>query len=97
VSGGSISSLRRRLERERERADRTDQELEAAIRERIRTGPRGTASAIARELGWDRRRLNEWLKVRADRDSRSALTGREVRSTRGDDANRRTEPNGGTE
>lgn len=90
-----LRALLRKYERAQAIADRTGHELAAAIRNRIRTGRRGEAAACARELGWDRRRLHDWMKW-AGRDSIPALTGSEADRPASED-NTGTEPNGGSE
>lgn len=83
-----MPDLRRLLEnyeKALELADRTDQELARAIRERIRYGGRGEASAVARELGWTRGRLNAWMK-RAGRKIHTDANRTEAGRPASDDA-----------
>jgi hypothetical protein len=74
VSVSDLRAMLRRYERAQGSADMAGLELARAIRDRIRYGGRGEQSACAKELGWSRSRMSDWLKVRAGR-SEPALTG----------------------
>ena len=93
----TLRAMMRRYERERDRADRTGLELAEAIRERIRGGGRGEASAIAREFGWDRRRLRHWLASRTS-PAETPIPAEDRRAAGPEDAHvsSRTEPNAAT-